>query len=97
MLENATAVRDTVARLIADVYAGKVHPKVAAGLAPLMNLELCAIETADLEIRLVKVENLLAKRRQIQNRRASNFEMGDGGYRGDGIPSDPAPDSHEGT
>jgi hypothetical protein len=35
-LDNAIAVRDTAARLIADVIAGKVHPRVAAGLAPLM-------------------------------------------------------------
>jgi hypothetical protein len=26
-LDNALAVRDTVARLIADVYAGKIHPQ----------------------------------------------------------------------
>jgi hypothetical protein len=60
MLDNATAVRDTVARLIADVCAGQVHPKVAAGLAPLMNLQLRAIETPGLESRLVKVEKLWA-------------------------------------
>jgi transposase len=34
-LDNTMAVRDTVARLIADVYGGKVHPRIAAGLAPL--------------------------------------------------------------
>lgn len=28
-------IRDTVARLIADVYAGKLHPRIAAGLARL--------------------------------------------------------------
>jgi hypothetical protein len=33
-LNNAIAVRDTVARLIVDVYSGKRHPKIAAGLAP---------------------------------------------------------------
>jgi hypothetical protein len=61
ILDNAAAVRSTVARLIADVYAGKVHPRVAAGLAPLMNLQLRAIETTDLERRLVKIEKLLEK------------------------------------
>jgi hypothetical protein len=28
----------TVARLISDVYAGKLHPRIAVGLAPLMHL-----------------------------------------------------------
>lgn len=34
---------------------------MAAGLAPLMNLQLRAIETTDLENRLIRVEKLLAK------------------------------------
>jgi len=32
--------------IIADVHAAKVDPKVAAGLAPLTNLQLRAIETS---------------------------------------------------
>jgi hypothetical protein len=60
-VDNAIAVRDLVARLIADVHAGKVHPKIAAGLAPLMNLQLRAIETSNLEIRVEKLEKLLTK------------------------------------
>jgi hypothetical protein len=55
-LDNALAVRDTVARLIADVYAGKIHPRIASGLAPLLNLQLRAIETTDLEQRIAKLE-----------------------------------------
>ena len=62
-LDNALAVRVTVARLIADVYACKLHPRIASGLAPLMNLQLRAIETADLERRLGKIEKLLAEKR----------------------------------
>jgi hypothetical protein len=30
-LETATAVRDAIAQLIADVYAGKLQPRIAAG------------------------------------------------------------------
>jgi len=63
-LDNALAVRDTVARLIADVYAGKIHPRIAAGLAPLLNLQLRAIEItefASLARRLAQVEKDLAK------------------------------------
>jgi hypothetical protein len=62
-LDNALAVRDTVARLIADVYAGKLNPRVAAGLAPLLNLQLRAVEATDLEQRLERVETLLANAR----------------------------------
>jgi hypothetical protein len=60
-LETAMAIRDTVAQLIAKVYAGKVSPRVAFGLAPLLNLQLRAIEATDLEQRLTSVEKLLAK------------------------------------
>ncbi len=55
-LNNAIAVRDVVARLIGDVYSGRLHPKIAASLAPLMNLQLRAIEVVDLEQRLAKLE-----------------------------------------
>src|SRR5713101_3699201 len=51
-LDNALAVRDTVARLVADVYAGRIHPRIAAGLAPLMSLQLRAIETTNFELRV---------------------------------------------
>jgi hypothetical protein len=60
-VDNAIAVRDLVAQLIADVHSGKIHPKVAAGLAPLMNLQLRAIETSNLELQLAEVEKRLAK------------------------------------
>jgi len=46
VLDSARAVRETVAKLITDVHVGKVHPKVAASLAPLLNLQLRAIETS---------------------------------------------------
>ena len=58
-LDNAIAVRDTVARLIADVYAGKLDPRIAAGLAPLMNLQLRAISITDLERRIADAEKQL--------------------------------------
>jgi hypothetical protein len=60
-LDKVTAVRDAVEKLIADVYAGKLHPRVAAGLAPLLNLQLRAVGVTDLEQRLEKVEKLLAR------------------------------------
>jgi hypothetical protein len=59
-LDTALAVRDTVGRLIADVYGGKINPRIAAGLAPLLNLQMRAIETTDLERRLVELEKAMA-------------------------------------
>jgi hypothetical protein len=59
-LDSAVAVRQTVARLVEDVYAGKVHPRTASGLASLLNLQLRAIETSDLERRLEHLEKRLA-------------------------------------
>jgi len=58
-LDNAMAIRDTVARLISDVYAGKLHPRIAAGLAPLMQLQLRVLDKTEFEKRLAKVERLL--------------------------------------
>jgi hypothetical protein len=67
-LINAIAVRDLVARLIADLYAGKLHPRIAAGLAPLMNLQLRAIEATNLELRVAKLEERLAKTEEMSDR-----------------------------
>ena len=55
-LDTALAVRETVAQLIADVLAGRIPPRIAAGLAPLLNLQLQAIKTTDLEQRVARLE-----------------------------------------
>jgi hypothetical protein len=77
-LDNVLAVRDTVARLIADVYAGKIHPRIAASLAPLMNLQLRVMETTDLERRVAKLEKLLteAENGVNGNERAPELDFG---------------------
>jgi len=59
-LDDAPGVRNTVTRLIAEIYAGKIPPRIAAGLAPLMSLQLRAIETTNLE-RLAELEKRLAE------------------------------------
>jgi hypothetical protein len=51
-LDNAMAVRKTVAQLIEDVYSGRLDTRVAMALTPLLNLQLRAIETTDVERRL---------------------------------------------
>ena len=60
-LDKVSAVQDAVEKLIADVYAGRLHPRVAAGLAPLLNLQLRTVEATDLERRLEQVEKPLAR------------------------------------
>ena len=39
-LDSATAVRDALAALIADVYAGRLNSRAAAGLAAFLNLQI---------------------------------------------------------
>lgn len=63
-LDRATAVRETVAGLIADVYSGKLNPGITAGLAPLMHLQLRAFDKTDCEERLAKVEKGSRERQQ---------------------------------
>ena len=70
-LDNALAVRSTLARLITDVYARKLHPRIAAGLAPLLNLQLRAIEMTDLEQRLAKLEKQIASTEAKEDRQSN--------------------------
>ena len=69
-LDNAMAIRDTVARLLSDVYSGKLHPRIAAGLAPLMHLQLRVLEKTEIEKRLGKLERLM-REGIMENRKAS--------------------------
>jgi hypothetical protein len=62
-LESAMAVRATVDRLVAEVYAGKIQPRVAAGLAPLLNLQLQAIKATDIDFRLTKMEKQMEEKK----------------------------------
>ncbi|HKV78186.1 MAG TPA: hypothetical protein VJP02_08615 [Candidatus Sulfotelmatobacter sp.] len=67
------AIRDTVARLLSDVYLGKLHPRIEAGLAPLMHLQLRVLEKAEIEKRLGKLERLM-RAGIMENRKASATE-----------------------
>lgn len=48
-LDTATAVRDFGAQLIADTMSGKLNPRVATAVVPLLNLQLRAIEAVNLD------------------------------------------------
>jgi hypothetical protein len=60
-LDNAIAVRDTVARLFADVYSGKLRSSIARDLATLLNPLMRAIERTDLEEEIAKLQQQLAE------------------------------------
>ena len=72
-LDNAMAIRDTVARLISDVYAGKLHLRIAAGLAPLMYLQLRVLEKTEIEKRLGRLERQM-REGIMKNRKGSAAE-----------------------
>ena len=51
-------MRDALAALIADVYAGRLNARAAASLAALLRLQLRAIPAADLEKQVKKLKFL---------------------------------------
>jgi hypothetical protein len=59
-IESSRAVQETVARCITDVFSGELDPRVAAGVAPLLNLLLRVMHATDLEPRLAKLEQMQA-------------------------------------
>jgi hypothetical protein len=58
---TARAVQDTIARLLNDLHAGKIHPSVAGTMASLLNLQLRAIEATDHEEQIAKLQRQLAE------------------------------------
>lgn len=68
-LSTALAVRETVERLVKEVVAGKMNPRIAAGLAPLLSLQLRAIETSDFERRLAALEQSAKQNASEESRR----------------------------
>ena len=55
-LDSEVAVRDRGNRLYDDVSAGKIHPRIASVLVSLLNQQMRAIYTADIEQRLAALE-----------------------------------------
>ncbi len=66
-LDSMMAVRDTVNRLVTDVYAGNLHPKIAAGLAPLLQLQIRALNGVGIEQRLSKLERSVARKQNSKS------------------------------
>jgi hypothetical protein len=55
-LKSMKDVRDAVDQLIENLYAGKISPRIAGCVAPLLNLQMRAIQATDLEMRIRKLE-----------------------------------------
>ncbi len=90
-LDTAIAVRDTVARLIAEVHAGTLHPRVATGLAPLLSLQLRAIETTDVVRRIEALEKLAQKTADAPNGFRADAGSPDVSRIGDDLPEQALP------
>ncbi len=56
LLNTAAGIRETVSRLAAEVYAGIIEPKAASALVSLLNIQLHAIETEDIERRIALLQ-----------------------------------------
>ena len=59
-LESVVAVRDALAQMIVDLHGKRLHPRAAAGLAQLSNSLMRAMEVADLELRIKRLEEAVA-------------------------------------
>ena len=55
-LDTATAVQETISWVVKEVVAGKLDPKIAASITPLLELQRRLIETVNLERRLALLE-----------------------------------------
>ena len=59
-LKSAKGVLDAGARLIEDVYAGRLSPRVASCLGPLLNMQMRAVQATEIETRIAKLEESMA-------------------------------------
>ena len=79
-LDKITAVRDAMEKLIADVLAGKLHPRLAASLAPLFSLQLRAVEAVEAVEAVVLVGGASSRRSRppaaTMRRRSKSVNIG---------------------
>ena len=69
-LQTATDVGEMLDRIIPDIYAGQINPRIAAVLIPYFNLKLRAIESSEGAKRIAAIEKILdeeRERREAQN------------------------------
>jgi hypothetical protein len=66
-LKTAKGVLEECARLIENIYTGKIPPKVATCIGPLLSLQMRVIQVAELEARIAKLEQAQGCRGQHAN------------------------------
>jgi hypothetical protein len=102
-LDNAMAVRDTLARIIPAALAGKLDHRVAASVGPLLNLQMRAIDmvnsqqSLDADGRMTLMEKQVdeIKRAQVADGTKNDTPMNGGGapQARENFESEPAVDS----
>ena len=60
-IASVKEVQTTLTRLIDEVHSSKLSPKIAAGLAALLNLQFRVIRSTDLERRISRLEQARAQ------------------------------------
>jgi Family of unknown function (DUF5763) len=60
-MDTITGVKDAVVQMIRDVYSRDLHPRTAAGVAPLLNTLLRALGESDHEQRIKQLEKQLSE------------------------------------
>ena len=55
-IDSISAVRTAVAQMIDDVYAKRLHPRTAAGLAPLFNTMLRILSAEEMERKVKELQ-----------------------------------------
>lgn len=58
-LDTLIAVQETISRVIGEVRAGKLDPKVAASITPLLHLQWQVLEVTTLRRRVAELEDIL--------------------------------------
>ena len=67
-LDTLGGLRAAIAQLVVDVYEGRVDPRRAAGMMPLLNSLLRVSEAAEMEVRMASLE------KQVEELQASPSE-----------------------
>lgn len=70
-LDSITNIRNAVSSIIEDIYTGRVHPRKAAAMAPLLGVLLRASTGAELEQRMERLEG------EVRNLSSGQSEKGE--------------------
>jgi hypothetical protein len=73
-IDTIVGIQQFISQLARDVYAQRLAPRTAAGIAPLLNTMLRTFDPSDVEKRLQQLEAAEAKRRQINSGSSDWFE-----------------------